>query len=423
MKCLLGASLVSLVWSASSYVRVAHTDVWYGGMGPLESYTFPQMGGQHGEQVYSASQTLNNSFLGVWDTNGSGLVFGVNSSTSTAVGSMSGFGDFAVSKGPGKPATAFISSTSASNGLFVQLPSGEFVEIATTQTVFAPAGGAPFETLGDPSVEISKDLSTIYVAFYGTTGSYLEEWRGIILATLPVNGGTVSLNLVVSNSMTMPDSGARFHGLSGPKVTSEGKVIFFGNGYSASEMVMNQFSNPVMNDRHVSGSLSVVANDLSTVPGGTSSERFVSFTDPGVGLDGTVVFVGRGSETMYAIFKETSSGLNIVASNQMEVPGYSGCKFAWFPQVPSVDADGNVVFFGQGNDGVAGVFASKRSGGFSSLLSNADKVDGYDTISIGYGQNAVSGGKAAVYLVLSDENVTNGIWVFDVLPSEDVVLV
>jgi len=397
------------------------------------------MGGQHGEQVYSGAQTLNNSFLGAWDTNGSGLLFGANSSMSTAFG-VSGFADFAVSKGPGKgpgkPATAFVTSTSASSGLFVQLPSGEFVEIATAQTVFAPAGGAPFKTLGEPSVEISKDLSTIYVAFYGTTGSYLEEWRGIILATLPVNGGTVSLSLVVSNSMTMPDSGARFHGLSGPKVTSAGEVIFFGNGYSAIEMVMNQFSNRVMNDKHASaphlhlgiwrysgGSLSVVANDLSTVPGGTSSERFVSFTAPGVGLDGTVVFVGRGSETMYAIFKETSSGLNIVASNQMEVPGYSGCKFAWFPEVPSVDADGNVVFFGQGNDGVAGVFASKRSGGFSSLLSNADKVDGYDTISIGYGQNAVSGGKAAVYLVLSDENVTNGIWVFNVPPSEDAVLV
>merc|ERR1712226_1212198 len=167
--------------------------------------------------------------------------------------------------------------------------------------------------------------------------------------------------------------------------------------------------------------MGVVVGQNTTIPGGESGEEFLAFSDAGVGADGTVAFVGMGENQSYGIFKDSGAGLVSVVGNQVEVPGYPGCKFASFPQVPSVDASGEVVFFGQHNEKIAGVFSSQSGGSFGTLLTYDDKVDGQDTIYVGYGGNAVSGGKAAIYMVLDDANVTNGVWIFDV-PTNDLVV-
>jgi hypothetical protein len=413
------------------------------------------MGGQNGDLVEIAAYTTSKYFLGVFDAAGGGLLAGVNASTSTSAGSLVGFGDFAVSKGnplpPGKPVTAFISSASSFDGIFVQLPDGQIVTVATTKDTYGPAGGEVFNFFANPSVEVSEDLSTIYVCFDARTGSYSSGWRGIILGTLSIDGSTVSLQLVVDNSMTMPDSGATFKCISGGRVTNEGDVIFFGSqcgSTGASQMVTNQFNNLVMYRtepvlkhaltknhqvgvsnvhpglwRYSSGSISVVANDLTAVPEGVSGEEFWGFSDAGIGVDGTLSFVAMGTEGSYGVYKTNGTGLSIVANNKMDVPGYSNCKFANFPQVPSVDSDGNVIFFGQCNETIAGVFNQLSGGGFGTIITYDDKVDGYSTIYVGYGSNAASGGKAALYIVLNDYKVTNGVWAFDVPSNEDPALV
>jgi len=449
------AVVASVASAATPYVRVAQSDVYYGGLGPVQGFTYPQMGGEKGDQVEAASYTNTDYFLGVFDTGGSGLVAGVNSSTPVAAGSLKGFGDFSVSRGnplpSGDPVMAFISSTSSYDGLFVQLPGGKVVPVATTKDAYGPAGGEVFNLLANPSVELSQDLSTIFVSFSARTGSYAYGWRGIILASLPVDGSSVSLTLVVDNAMTMPVSGAAFTCIDGSNVNSKGDVYFFGsqcgsNGVSA--MVTNQFNSLMMyngqrvfrdaltKDRQLAvsglhagiwewskGSISAVANAETRVPGGSSTSRFTAFSNPGVGLDGTVSFVARGTEDYnYGIYKMTSAGLAVVVDMYTDVPGYSGCKFSYFPQPPSVDSSGNVVFFGQCDETVAGVF-TETSSGLGTIVTYDDKIDGYSTVYVGFGSNSVSGGKAAMYIMLSDTNQTNGIWVFDVPTSGDASLV
>jgi len=257
------------------------------------------------------------------------------------------------------------------------------------------------------------------------------------------------LEVVADNTMKMPGFGASFTCLNGPAVTQAGDVIFFGSqcgSNGASQMVTNQFNNLVMYKtepvlkhaltkgrqvgagttypglwRWSAGALSVLVGQNTTIPGGQSGEEFLAFSDAGVGIDGTVAFVGMGEGATYGVFRDSGAGLVSVVSNQVEVPGYPGCNFASFPQVPSVDETGELVFFGQCNEKVGGVFASQPDGSFGTLLTYDDKVDGQDTIYVGYGANAVAGGKAAVYMVLDDRNVTNGIWVFDV-PTSDILV-
>lgn len=437
------AVLAAVASGMTSYTKITTNDIYVGGIGPVEGYTYPQMGGPRGDLVQMGGYTTANEFLAAFDSTGKGFVGGLNSSTLSPAGNLLGFGDFSVSSAhhpAGVPVTTFVSSVSSEDGIFVELPSGEIATIVTTNTTFGPAGGEAFNYLAQPNVEISQDQSTVYVAFAARAG---YTWRGILLANLPVGGGDVSLDLVVDTSVTIPNTDVNFVCISNPKVTTTGTVMFFGShcGHSsASSMVEQQFNNnmlyksePVLKhaltgNRQVGvgsvhpglwqaqgGKITEIVDENTQIPGGVSGESFAAFSDAGVGYDGTVAFVGLGTNGSYGLYKRSpgASGLTMVVNNQVDVPGYSNCPFRNIPQVPSVDADGNVVFFGLCDSKTAGVFA-ETSSGLGTLLTYDDKVNGYSTIYVGHGTNAVSGSKAAVYIVLDDPSVTSGIWIFDI---------
>merc|ERR1711865_1255350 len=97
--------------------------------------------------------------------------------------------------------------------------------------------------------------------------------------------------------------------------------------------------------RRNSGTLEAVADDTVDVPGGSTGERFQAFSNPGIGVDGTTVFVALGNNASYGIFRQRlGQALELVVGRQDDVPGYTGCKFANFPHVPSVGEKGDVVF-------------------------------------------------------------------------------
>jgi len=170
-------------------------------------------------------------------------------------------------------------------------------------------------------------------------------------------------------------------------------------------------------------SYSVVANDLTEVPGGKVGETYRAFSNMGLGLDGTGVFVGLGTNGTYGIYKVLNEKMiSQVVDNQVVIPGSSNCTFTNFPQVPSVDHSGRVVFFGQCSDEWGGVYSEGTDGNLGTLISYKDQVDGVGIIYLGCGTNAASGNKAAIYMVLDDAAVTNGVWTFDVPTSESAVL-
>merc|ERR1711968_179841 len=89
------------------------------------------------------------------------------------------------------------------------------------------------------------------------------------------------------------------------------------------------------------GSLQILANWNSKVPGGGSNESFVAFSDPAVSPDGSVaVFIGEGSQTLGVYVAVTGaegrhSRLCKVADITDIAPGSGGVSFADFPETPS----------------------------------------------------------------------------------------
>lgn len=159
---------------------------------------------------------------------------------------------------------------------------------------------------------------------------------------------------------------------------------------------------------------------MTQVPGGSSGETFVAFSNMGLGIDGTGVFVGLGNNGSYGIYRvDSETQVSLVVDKKVLVPGSSDCYFANFPEVPSVDSAGQVVFFGQCNEKVGGVYHEGSNGKLGTLISYSDKVDGSETIYLGFGTNAVSGNKASIYIVLDDAAVTNGVWAFNVPTAAD----
>lgn len=159
--------------------------------------------------------------------------------------------------------------------------------------------------------------------------------------------------------------------------------------------------------------LSAVAGDGVPVPGGSANETWFAFSNPTMTEDGTVAFVGLGSNNSYGIFKcrRWWEELRRVVDTETDIPGYAGV-FYDFPNPPSLTRRGEVVFYGLQSSAVGGVFAETEGGDLATVLNFDDQVEGQGTIYLGFGPNACAGRRAAMYAVLA--NYTYGVWTFDV---------
>lgn len=420
-------------------------------LGSIQGFTYPRMGGTQGDEVTFGEYSDSGEAVAVYDSMGKGFIDGINETTIDDQGNaLLGFGTFSLSSGnhpvQGSAVTAFISSVSGADGVFVRLPSGQVVTVATTLTN-SPSGSV-YNFLSNPAVDVSEDATTIFVTFEARAGSV---WRGIMLGRIPVSySGLESIELVTvaDTSTLIPGTDIVYKCLSAPVTSPQGQVIFFGShcgSTGSSLMVQSQWNqlaiydglsvtqHALTRDRSVgvaatnsgiwrwnSGTLEAVADDTVDVPGGNTGERFVAFSNPGIGVDGTTAFVGLGDNVSYGIFRQRlGQPLERVVGRQDDVPGYTGCKFANFPQPPSVGEKGDVVFFGQCSSEVAGVFYEAGST-LGTLINYDDKIEGVGLTYVGFGTNAYSANKVGMYVLL--ENGTNGIWSFDV-PSGETVAV
>jgi len=366
---------------------------------------------------------------------------------------LSGFGDFGVSSSnhrEGVPVVTFVSTAAGVDGVFLQMPSGLILRVASTGQTYEPAGDS-FYTLSEPSVAVSEDKSICYVTFSARAGA---SWRGILLAEIPAdaNGNEDVVLTTVADTNTPIPSGSvsvNFRCLSVPQATPQGDVVFFGSncGSSGSQYVEAQFNKLAFVGGHSRdsdiltknrgswvggsnvapgiwryglGSIVEVVNFETTIPGGQPGEAFVAFSDPGVALDGTAAFVGLGNNGSYGVFKgNRNKPLKLVAGRQTEIPGYSGVTFQNIPNVPSLGSQGEVVFFGSATSSIAGIFAEDPNTGVLSTVINYDtEVDGQPTLYIGFGTQAYSNGVASAYIVLND--TTCGVWNLPVTHSQSL---
>jgi len=462
MRTFCASSLVVLVSAATRHTKILTSGSVLDGSGAIQGFTYPRMGGMKGDRVTFGAYTDQSNAVEVFDASGFGFQDSINETTVDDHGNkFSGLGGgFSLSTVPhpsDDPVTVFVSSVNGEQGIFLKLPSGRFVTVVTTKTM-SPSGSV-FSSLAQPEVDVSADQSEIFVSFAARADS---SWRGVMLATIPIIADdedvTVVLTTVADTDTIIPGFGVNFNFMSAPHVSRQGDVVFFGahcgQGKSAAKMVSSDCGEFLMShealptDREVNANwasqdavapvgaglwrlvpgagLEAVVNVNTPIPGGTSGEAFRAFSDPVVGYDGTVAFIGRGNAGSYGMYKRPlgASSLTVVANNQMDVPGYTDRVFKSFPHLPSIDEIGQLVFFGQCDATVGGVFYEDLSQhrGLGTILNYEDQIEGVNIIYIGFGKKAYSGGKASLYLVLDNNATTNGVWTFDA-PRSGVVLV
>jgi len=415
------------------------------GLGKVEGFTFPRLGGEAADRTVFGTYVDEGNGLALYHSDGSGFLDGLsNKSVDAAGNTLNGFGDFGISSNNhpmGVPVVAFVSTAADVDGVFLQLPTGVILQLASTAQVYEPANGT-FYYLSEVSVAVSEDKRECYVAFAARAGS---SWRGVLLATVPTDADSnddVVLTTVVDTATPIPKGNVsvNFRCMSVPQTTPQGDVVFFGSncGSSGSPMVEAQFNKLAFSGKNTrdsdiltknrgsfrgatnvnpgiwrwgtDGSLAEVVNFETTIPGGQPGEAFVAFSDPGVSLDGTAAFVGLGNNGSYGVFKESrAKPLSLVAGRQTPMPGYENHTFQNIPNIPSVGPQGEVVFYGAATSEIAGIYAEDPiTGALSSVITLDAQVEGQGLLYIGFGTQAYGNGLAAAYMVLED--TTCGIW-------------
>ncbi len=140
-------------------------------------------------------------------------------------------------------------------------------------------------------------------------------------------GGT--LNVVANRNTPIPGGIGNFTGLGGPSLDN-GNVAFGGEGSSLQRGIYT----------NIGGTLNIVANTNTPIPGSTGN--FTGFSD--LSLDNrNVAFSGFGSSQEGIYIKKVGGTLKLVADLNTPIPGGSG-NFSTF-RVPSLDK-GNVAFIG-----------------------------------------------------------------------------
>ncbi|MBN1345188.1 MAG: hypothetical protein JXQ73_21010 [Phycisphaerae bacterium] len=209
-----------------------------------------------------------------------------------------------------------------------------FTKVADGSTI-APGQGVCFTGFYPPSIDDGE------VAFFGLAGG----WQGGIYTTL---GG--SLMCVADANTPIPGSANSFYWLRYEPKIGGGKVAFV--GHDENNVVRGVYA-------YEGGSLRVVADNNTPIPGGTGSfDWFFDYIS--VSEDGDVSFYGNG------LYKEVGGTLSLVADSATPAPGGTGTLMN-YPMISSINS-GNVAFFDVDAAKVHGVYA--ELGGTLTLIAS-----------------------------------------------------
>ena len=151
---------------------------------------------------------------------------------------------------------------------------------------------------------------------------------------------------------------------------------------------------------------SKVADTDTAIPGGTGN--FEDFGTPSIG-GGEVAFRGRGSFPQQGVYTDVSGSLRVVADLNTAIPGGTG-NFDIFTN-PSIDG-GDVAFsgfgFGSGSDFEGGLYV-EVGGMLFEVIAAGDTLDGKTVEAVLSGEESLSGDQVAFFAGFTDG--TEGVFI------------
>jgi hypothetical protein len=172
------------------------------------------------------------------------------------------------------------------------------------------------------------------------------------------------IDIIARDNTLSPVKGAKYIGFGNraPTINDKGDVAYAGF-YSGPNAGRALFLKPAV------GPARIVARTGDP----TSKLAFSDFMQPSLNNRGDVVFVGRTGGRIHGVFLKTARGLEVIARSDELPPGYvKGAEFNNF-HMPSVNDQGEVVFYAYLKNAKFGIF-KKDASGLKMFLQRGDAI-------------------------------------------------
>ncbi len=283
---------------------------------------------------------------------------------------------------------------SAFNASGPGLQQGVYRDVGGTLTRIAdlttpiPDGSGTFSGFGLVSVDGGQ---------IGFEGSGLSGQSGIY------RDGVGALTTIVNTNTAVPDGTGTFTIFNNSSLAG-GRVAFVGLGTSGERGVY----------RTGVGALTRIADLNTAIPGGTGN--FTDFSD--LSTDGDqIAFDGFRPPDQFGVYRSEAGTLTVIADRNSAIPGGTG-NFLIF-DATSVDG-GQVAFAGRDSSLQGGIYL-ERGGALQRVVAAGDLIDGRLVSSVILGPQGLSGDQLAFVANFSDQSRGLFIAELPVSPSEPVM--
>ena len=171
------------------------------------------------------------------------------------------------------------------------------------------------------------------------------------------------IEVIARDGMLSPVRGGKYIGFGNraPAINDKGEVAFIGfySGVSAGRAVFAKGAGP--------------ARVIARTNDKTSKIEFSDFMQPSINNRGDVCFIGRSGGRSQGIYVKSAKGLELIAQTEQVPPGYEkGSEFNNF-HMPSINDNGDVVFYAQLKSNKFAIF-KKDSSGLKKVIQRGDPV-------------------------------------------------
>jgi hypothetical protein len=227
----------------------------------------------------------------------------------------------------------------------------------------------------------------------GARGLYLER------------GGR--LRVIVDTTTRMPGGAAATFTAVGAPAAGGGRVVFVGAGPHGAGLYTAG-----------NGGVRKVADRATPVPGGLPGETFAGFaqstSDPPAVGSGSVVFVAIGNRGTRGVYVERAGSLAVVADDRTRIPGGGGL-FRTF--LRTATDGGRAAFVGTDSALRRGLYSDLR-GALVEVIAAGDDLNGREVHKIRFGPQGLSGDRLAFTVVFMDGS--EAVFLADLGPSPRV---
>lgn len=339
-----------------------------GGTGNFDFMTFPTA--SYGTVAFNGAGKGQASNL-YSSTNGKLiLALPVGAAIPSTGGTFTSFGMPA----PAQEALLFVGLGSlGTDGVYVK--SGEILKrIADTSTP-VPSGSGNFKSFNGIAFDVQGAI-----AFVGTDAAGNQ---GVYASSFPAGG----VAMIANSSTPIPGGSGTFNYFYGPSVNAYGAAFFAsrsGNPASGAGVYLSR-----------NGVLNILASTKTPVPG--MGGTFSAFGAPEIG--GTAVaFHAFGTNGSDGVYLASGGSVSVVADLTTPVPGGSGTFQTFFMNDPSIDERGNVAFLAGYESNKFGIFA-RVNGALRRVITSDDTLNGKSLLYLGISTNQLSQGTLAFYAV------------------------